>query len=70
MLVFITLLVYNLPAAVTNGIISDGRVPAPQAGCCGFESRLPLHRYKVAGLVAIMDGGEWRLKKHTEQLPS
>lgn len=30
------------PAPATNAVIAQGRAPALQAGCCGFEARWPL----------------------------
>ena len=42
--------------STTGGSNSGGRVPAFQAGCRGFESRLPLHLARV-GYVASPDCG-------------
>ncbi len=40
------LVIYNLcitVSVIASGNSSDGRAPAFQAGCRGFESRFPLH---------------------------
>ena len=44
--------------AISSGSNSVGRVPAFQAGCRGFESRLPLHPLSSTPSTVQFEGGE------------